>query len=155
MRIIMLFLILASIPNSVFAAELVEGVREGKIKFHDEEFVPATFVIRSIKKDDEPSYRIEMIQDERLYDFEQLTFDSKEMMFVLDTGQKYNCVLSLDEKAKNNVKDCKGREGYCGVCIHLTDDEKRKLIIINIRPPQVESESPEQDSAEVEGESSD
>ena len=104
MKIILHFLILTLTPYSVIAAELVEGEREGKVKFHGQEFVPATFVVRSIKKKDELNYKIEMIHDERLYDFEQLAFDRKQMMFLLDTGQKYNCVLSLDEKAKKRRK---------------------------------------------------
>ena len=146
MKIILLFLILALTPYSVFAAQLVDD--DGKIKFHDQEFVPATFVFRSKKNGDELSYKIEMIHDERPYKFEKLTFDGKQMMFVLDTGLEYNCVLSFDEKVKKDIKDCKDREGYCGECIHLADDEKQKLIIINMKLPPKEPEPPVQDNAD-------
>jgi len=149
MKIILLFLIMALTPYSVFSAELVEGEREGKIKLHGQEFDPATFVVRSIKKDDELIYKIEMIHDDRLYDFDRLTFDSKEMSFFLDTGREYNCVLSLDEKVKNDIKECKDKKGYCGECIHLVDDETQKLVIINIKPPPEETEPPVQDNAEA------
>lgn len=142
MKITLLFLIMALTPYSVISAELVEGERAGKIKFHGKEFDSATFVVRPIKKGDELSYKIEMIHDERPYDFEQLTFDSKEMMFVFDTGQEYNCVLSDDEEVKKDIEKCKDKKGYCGECIHLADDGKQKLIIINMKPPQAESEPP-------------
>lgn len=91
-----------------------------------------------------------MIHDDRLYGFDKLAFDSKEMGFALDTGQEYNCVLSLDEKAKNDIEECKDKKGYCGKCIHLADDETQKLIIINMKPPHAESEPPVQESAEAE-----
>ena len=107
MKIILLFLIMVMAPYSVFSAELVEGERDGKIKLHGQEFVPATFIVRSIKKDDEIIYKIEMFHDDRLYGFDKLTFDSKKMGFALDTGQKYNCLLSMDEKVKNGIKECK------------------------------------------------
>ena len=139
---ILLFMALASTQFLVFAAELVDGERSGKIKFHDQEFVPTTFVIRSINSDDVRSYRIEMIHDDRLYDLEQLAFDGAAMKFVLDTGQKYNCLLSLDEDSKNDVEDCKDKQGYCGECVHLVDDETQKLIVINIKPPQRDAEVP-------------
>jgi hypothetical protein len=151
MKIILLFLIMVMAPYSVFSAELVEGERDGKIKLQGQEFVPATFIVRSIKKDDELIYKIEMIHDDRLYSFDKLTFDSKKMEFALDTGQKYNCVLSMDEKVKNGIKECKDKKGYCGECIHLADDGKQKLIIINMKPP---SEQPEP-SVGAEGESRD
>lgn len=151
MKIILLFLIMAMAPYSVFSAELVEGERDGKIKLHGQEFVPATFIVRSIKKNDELIYKIEMIHDDRLYGFDKLTFDSNEMGFALDTGQEYNCLLSMDEKVKNDIKKCKDKKGYCGECIHLADDGKQKLIIINMKPP---SEAPEP-AAEAEGESRD
>lgn len=150
MKTILQFLILALTPYSVFAAELVEGERDGKIKLHGQEFVPATFVVRSIKKGDELIYKIEMIHDDRLYDFDKLTLDSKEMRFVLDTGQEYNCVLSLDEKVKKDIKECKDKKGYCGECIYLADDVKQKLIIVNMKPPSEEPETPVQDNAEIE-----
>lgn len=149
MKIILIFLIMALTPYSVFSAELVEGERDGKIKLQGQEFVPATFVVRSIKKDDELIYKIEMIHDDRLYDFDKLTLDSKEMRFVLDTGQEYNCVLSLEEKVKNDIKECKDKKSYCGECIHMADDGKQKQIIINMKPPSEEPDT----AAEVEDES--
>ena len=92
-----------------------------------------------------------MFHDDRLYGFDKLTFDGKEMGYALDTGQEYNCLLSMDEKVKNDIKECKDKKGYCGECIHLADNGKQKLIIINMKPP---SEEPEP-AAESEGESRD
>ena len=153
MKINLLFLVFTLTSYSVFSAELVEGEREGKIKFHGKEFVSATFVVRSVKKGNESGYKIEMIHDERLYDFEKLTFEGEDMMFVLDTGQKYNCVLSREEKVNKDIEECSDKKGYCGECIHLTDDEKQKLIIINIKPASNDPAPQEQVNAEVEDES--
>jgi hypothetical protein len=153
MNIILILLIMIVTPYSVFAAELVTGEREGKIKLHGQEFVPATFVVRSIKKDDGSIYKIEMIHDDRLYDFKQLTFDNDEIRFVLDTGQEYNCILFRDEKLKQEIKECKDKNGYCGECMHMAEDETQKLIIINIKPLQLEPEPPAEENAEAEDES--
>lgn len=140
MKKILLLLILALTPHSVFSAELVKGERDGKIKFHGQEYVPATFIVRSVKKDGELIYKIEMFHDDRLYNFDNLTFDNEDMRFILDTGQEYNCVLSADEKENKDVKECKDKKGYCGECIHLTDDGKQKQIVINMKPPSEEPE---------------
>lgn len=148
---IMFFLILYLTANLVFAARLVEGEVDGKIKFHGQKkFVAATFVVSSRQKDDALSYRIEMIHNDRLYKFEKLKFDGKQMVFVLDTGQKYECVMSFNGKAKNKVQACKDRDGYCGECIYLADDEKQKRIVINMMSVAEQGEPAVQDKTEVE-----
>lgn len=157
MKIILLLLITALTPYSVLAAELIEGEREGKVKFHGRGkiFETVTFFVRSIKKGDELSYKIEMIHADRPYSFEDLTVDNKEMRFMLDTGEEYDCVLSFDEKIKKDIQECKDREGYCGECIQLAGDVKQKTIIINMKPPPEEPQPPGQDNAGAEDQSSD
>lgn len=151
MKTMLLFLILASAPYSVFAVELVEGEVDGKIKFHNQtKFDPTTIVVRSKKIGDESIYKIEMIHDERLYKFDKLNLDfmPQKMMFNLDTGQEYNCELFFDENVKKDITECKDKEGYCGKCVQpddsekTDDDEKQELIIINMKSPVKVPEPP-------------
>lgn len=141
MKIIMFFLLLVLTPYSAFALDLVEGELDGSIKFHNRDFVPATFLVQTTGNEDEPNYKIEMIHDERFYNFEKLRLSDKpNMSFYLNTGKEYKCSLSLDEKAKNDIEDCKSMEGYCGECLREGDEEKQKLIIINLKLPIPELE---------------
>ena len=139
MKIILLFLILVVIPHSVFSAKLTVGEMDGSIKFHNKKFVATEFIVRTDGSDEEPSYSIEMIHEESFYKFEELNLiDETNMIFFLDTGQQYKCTLSSDEKAKSNTEECKDKEGYCGECLQADDEEKQKLIIINIKLPPAE-----------------
>jgi len=121
---------------------------------HGQEPAKAKFRVRSTENDDAVSFKINMYYDERRFKFEKLTVGKKEIKFVLDTGEKYDCVLSYDKKVKKELKECKNKEGYCGKCLLEIDDEIRK-IIINMLPPEQAPEAPEQDDAGADDESND
>ncbi len=146
---ILVLLITALISHSVFAAGLVEGQWNGKITMHGKKSDEVRFRVRSKQNDDLVSYKVDMFYKERPFKFEKLKVDTKEMKFVLDTGVEYDCVLSLDDKEKKDIEDCKNKEGYCGKCIHSGDGEVRK-IIINMLPPLEAPDTSEQDDAEAE-----
>ena len=147
---ILVLLITALISHSVFAADLVEGPWVGKFTMHGKNKPDdVKFRVRSKQNDDVVSYKIGMFYKGRRYIFDKLTVDAKEMKFVLDTGDKYNCVLSFDDKEKKDIEECKNKKGYCGKCIHLADDETHK-IIINMLSPLKAPDVSEQDDAEAE-----
>lgn len=151
---ILALLITASISYSAFAAELVEGQRDGVVTMHGQEPIRAKFRVRSNQNDDVISFKIDMFYDERRFKFDKLTVGKKEIRFVLDTGEIYDCVLFYGNKEKNDIKECKNKEGYCGKCILEIDDEIRK-IVINMLPPEEAPEAPEQDGAGDNDESND
>ena len=139
---ILVLLITASISHSVIAAELVEGQWDGTVTMHGEKSSNVKFRVRSKQNDDVISYKIDLFYNERPFKFDKLTVNKKEMKFLLNTGAEYDCVLTLDDKQKKDIKECKNKEGYCGKCIHLIDDETRE-IIINMQPPLEAPEAPE------------
>jgi hypothetical protein len=151
---ILILLITASISHSAVAAKLVEGQRTGVVTMHGQESAKDKFRVRSTENDDVISFKINMYYDERRFKFEKLKVGKKEIKFVLDTGEKYDCVLSYDKKVKKELEECKNKEGYCGKCILEIDDEIRK-IIINMLPPEQAPEASEQDDAGGNDESDD
>jgi hypothetical protein len=143
---IFILTIAASIYNTVFANELVEGSRDGKIIMHGMNSAPASFRVRMKQDGNEVSYKIKMFHNERLYKFENLMVGENELKFVLDTGDAYDCELFSDIEQKSEIEACKNKQGYCGICIHQDDGEIR-TIIINMLPPEEVPEASEQDEA--------
>ena len=153
MPTILILLIAASFPATVFANELVEGPREGKIIIHGMSSAPASFRIRMKQDGDGVSYKIKMFHNERLYKFENLMVGDNELKFVLDTGDAYDCELFSDKEQKSEIEACNGKRGYCGTCLHQEDDEVR-TIIINMLPPEAAPEATEEGEADPTGNSS-
>lgn len=150
MKTILVLLIIASLSLSAHSIELAEGEVEGKIKFGSQSFVPTLFVVQSQTVDDGLSYRIEMLHDERIYNFYDLTFNDNQMEFTLDTGQQYSCLLSLDDTIKKNVSDCEDGAGYCGECIFNNKNNEKKRITISINTPETELEIETEDETQNE-----
>ncbi len=142
MKTLLIMLLITSTAYMVNSTELETGELQGQIKFDEEQFVSTIFDI--VLNDDDISYKITMHHAERPYSFNDLIIEGNEMVFDLDTGNQYQCKLSLDDTFKNDIDDCAGKDGYCGECSFNIEDKKDKLIVISIPVMQTEEPMPDQ-----------